>query len=162
MSDQVWKAGQVKRCHTLMNSIPATVASHSWGVAMLILAHYRDAAGPRLLHAALTHDLGEYFVGDIPAPASWTMRDDVRQSIKKMEAEALVNLIDDNPMAYLTEYEDAILKWADMEEFRIHMQAEVDAGNFHCLDALRNAEQACKERRGVIRIIERGQTTRTG
>jgi len=64
----LYEAGKVRRWHTMRAVDPQTNADHSWGVAFLILLQWPDASA-NLIKAALFHDLGERWAGDIPGPA---------------------------------------------------------------------------------------------
>lgn len=64
------KAGLVQRYHTTPNAVPQNIAAHSWGVAMILL-RLHPAPSHALICAALEHDLPEFFLGDMPAPAKW-------------------------------------------------------------------------------------------
>jgi 5'-deoxynucleotidase YfbR-like HD superfamily hydrolase len=59
-----------KRFHTVPTIGEHTVGQHSAGVALLIVLMH---PGPsrQLLSAALTHDLSEWRLGDIPAQVKW-------------------------------------------------------------------------------------------
>lgn len=62
-------AGSVQRYHVHAAGLfPQSVAEHSWRVAALLLRLWPDAPR-RLIVAALAHDLGEWFSGDVPYPA---------------------------------------------------------------------------------------------
>lgn len=63
----------VRRWHTRADvAAPDTVGHHSAEVALLLLALMPPPGpSPALLRAALTHDLAEYWTGDLPAPARW-------------------------------------------------------------------------------------------
>jgi 5'-deoxynucleotidase YfbR-like HD superfamily hydrolase len=63
------KGGEVQRYHTARLTHPETVAEHSFGVAGLVWILTGGRATANMLMAALTHDLPEQYVGDIPAPA---------------------------------------------------------------------------------------------
>lgn len=75
MSDPRWfllrrQGGPVERMHTTPHLGSYSVASHSWGVALIILAIQPDASAS-LLKAALLHDIHERYLGDLPAQAKW-------------------------------------------------------------------------------------------
>ena len=59
--------GRVERCHGLTHLKNYTVASHSWGAAMLLYYLWPNDF-PRLAAHVLAHDVNEYLLGDIPAP----------------------------------------------------------------------------------------------
>lgn len=59
--------GMVQRCHGIPHLGDYSNARHQWGVA--ILMHYLWPADfPRLALHCLTHDVPEYWVGDLPSP----------------------------------------------------------------------------------------------
>lgn len=64
-----WRACSVHRWHThpLLCGSGDRIDAHSARVAVLILQFAPDAPA-RLLRAAITHDLGEALVGDLPGP----------------------------------------------------------------------------------------------
>lgn len=65
---QARAGGRVERCHGIPHQGSYSNAAHSWGVAMLI--HYLWPADfGRLAIYALSHDVPEAWVGDIPSPA---------------------------------------------------------------------------------------------
>lgn len=61
-------AGAVTRYHTIHCPIQQTVAHHSWGVAMVIMALHNNPS-MKLIQAALLHDAHEHVTGDVPSPA---------------------------------------------------------------------------------------------
>jgi hypothetical protein len=65
----LYEGGQVERYHTRVHLGSYTVASHSWGVAVFILAFCDHDPSPSLLRAALLHDVHERWTGDGPSPA---------------------------------------------------------------------------------------------
>lgn len=66
--------GRVERCHTIPHHGSYSNAAHSWGVAMLMYYLFPEDY-PRLSIYCLTHDIGEGWMGDIPAPAKWALGD---------------------------------------------------------------------------------------
>lgn len=64
-----YEAGKVQRYHThpRFARLGQTDADHSWGVAALILQMHPNPS-KELLTAAILHDTGERFAGDLPAP----------------------------------------------------------------------------------------------
>lgn len=59
--------GKVERCHTIPREGSYSVASHSWGVAMIMHQIWPEDF-QRLCLICLTHDVTERFTGDIPYP----------------------------------------------------------------------------------------------
>ena len=68
------RGGAIKRYHTLETIGEQSVASHSWGVAM-ILQYLEPNVSKEAILRALTHDVAELFTGDIPAPVKWANPD---------------------------------------------------------------------------------------
>lgn len=74
--DFIYHAGVTRRFHTWPVLRQQTVADHSWHVAMLVQYIFgREEPGitMELIMAALTHDMAECKVGDLPAPAKRKM-----------------------------------------------------------------------------------------
>jgi 5'-deoxynucleotidase YfbR-like HD superfamily hydrolase len=115
----VYKAGKVTRWHTKGDIPPQSIADHSWGVAMLIMA-YHPRPSIELIQAALVHDLGEIYTGDIPYSAKlrWP---DFRDLLAKKEKDAMDDLGASVYMTQLLPGEKAWLKWADQEESRRYL-----------------------------------------
>lgn len=69
MIEAILETGQVRRYHAnpVMARALQTTADHSWGVAALILALHPNPS-LNLIKAAIFHDSGERFAGDLPAP----------------------------------------------------------------------------------------------
>lgn len=110
ITDVQYLSGKVRRWHTCVG-MEQNLADHSHGVAMIIaLLHPNPSAN--LLKAALAHDLGEFYTGDMPSPVK---RDDViRERLKELESEARHSMgIPDWP---LTEEEHHWLAFADAYE----------------------------------------------
>ena len=65
---QVWLSGFVRRwhCNPDLAHTAQTNAQHQWGCAVLALHLWPDDQA--LMIAALTHDVGEVNVGDVPGP----------------------------------------------------------------------------------------------
>ncbi len=83
-----WRASFTRRWHAnpdLCHTIDP-VAAHSGRMGILALTLWPDASRD-LLAACLTHDLGEWATGDVPAPAK---RDpELRAALDRLEAQAL-------------------------------------------------------------------------
>ena len=124
-TEMALRGGQLQRFHTWPTIGHETIAEHSFGVAMIVLALTDYRASANLLKAALYHDLAEQETGDIPANAKW-----------------------DNPMfsTFLEVMEDSfnikwklditlppqdqiVLKWADMLQMLLFCKQQRDLGN---------------------------------
>ncbi len=114
----LYAAGRVTRYHT--SDVPAqSLASHSWGVALIVAIVYPNQKPPaRLLLAALTHDLAESVTGDIPAPMKWKSQR-LREALREQEA---IFEIDKGIAFGLTTKEQAILEWSDFFELCLYLQ----------------------------------------
>lgn len=69
---EAWLSGRVQRCHTRPTIGDASVASHSWGMAVLAYVLYKDEEPETLneiVKACLTHDMPELHTGDTPRVA---------------------------------------------------------------------------------------------
>jgi 5'-deoxynucleotidase YfbR-like HD superfamily hydrolase len=110
-------ASKTKRLHTWSIIGQQNIAEHSWGVAMLVRELYRRmGTTPRaeLLMAALSHDLPEGHLGDMPAPVKWKS-EEIRQRYELLEQEEAERLcVDDYPA--LSENERVVLEFADKME----------------------------------------------
>lgn len=127
-------AGRTKRYHTRAMHDYQTVAAHSWGVAVLVLA-IAKAPSVDLLKAALVHDLGEAKTGDVPATAKWANAEMARL-LHLMEERELLRM---GIYVSLTMHDQALLKMADILELMNHVTDEVLMGNAHAKDMLTNA-----------------------
>jgi len=63
----IYRSGSVRRWHANPDVPAQTLADHQGRVAQIILFFWPDAS-PELIYAALHHDCGELYVGDVPAP----------------------------------------------------------------------------------------------
>jgi HD containing hydrolase-like enzyme len=120
----------VTRWHTMPNSRPQNLASHLWGVAMMINRLYD---GPPnlfrpLMQAALEHDLAESLIGDMPRPARTT-------SHKQMEVR-ISGAMGIMHESMLPPEISKWLEWADLIEAGLHAQREVTVGNQNFTEVL--------------------------
>jgi HD containing hydrolase-like enzyme len=120
----------VTRWHTMPNSRPQNLASHLWGVAMLISRTYD---GPpdlfrALMRAALEHDLAEGQIGDMPRPA----RTDQHRGIEVSVARTMGIMHEDMLPVRIAHW----LEWADLIEAGLHAQREVMVGNQNFTETL--------------------------
>ena len=102
------QAGRVRRFHCDPCGIEQSVGEHSFGVAMMLELILGDQCSHNLLRAALRHDLGEIFVGDVSATTKWNMELD----LDAIEARAQVWMTGTG--IALTELEQRALKAADV------------------------------------------------
>lgn len=99
----------VRRYHQRYTAEPDTVGKHSCGVALFCLM-IDPGCGAQVLAGAITHDLAEYIVGDLPAPTKRTLSDEARAEIDLLETKVL------NEAGFnfvVTKQEKMLLKVAD-------------------------------------------------
>lgn len=63
----IYRSGSVQRWHANPDVPAQTLADHQGRVAQIILFFWPNAS-PELIYAALHHDCGELYVGDVPGP----------------------------------------------------------------------------------------------
>lgn len=130
------EGGDVQRFHTMPTLQRDTVAGHSHGVAMFCWMIY-DEAGlsvpKNLLLSALTHDLAEAKVGDVPAPTKRALN--IRSSLGAVEDAVL----DTAQMGFtLQRTEELVLKIADVLDGYLFCISELHMGNKRIMPALVN------------------------
>ncbi len=121
------KGGGVARYHTEHINGVDSVASHSWGVAILISV-LNPSPSADLIQAALMHDVAEGVVGDVPWPAKkrWPM---LNEQLKAAEKEVLIGL-------GVSRYENNLrpsdmnwLKICDMLDLVLFCREQINTGN---------------------------------
>lgn len=125
------KAGyDVTRWHTMQNSRPQNLASHLWGVAMMISRlydgppeHYRS-----LMQACLEHDLAESQIGDMPRPAKTEHHRGIEVSVATS-----MGIVHEDMLPPIAR---KWLEWADLIEAGLHAQREVMVGNQNFTEVL--------------------------
>lgn len=116
----------VRRFHTVDTIKEDLVGRHSHGVAMLCFA-MSEKPSLDLIMAALSHDLGEQVIGDIPSPTKRALGSGMER-IDAMEENALL----DQGLDFhkrLTEEEKAILRVADCLDGMLFCIREAQLGN---------------------------------
>ena len=119
-------AGHVERCHSVPHHGSYSVAAHSWGVAM-ILGHVWPAASESLLRAALAHDVGELWVGDVPSPTIRALGPDFKARLERLESAARDRAgVGNDP---LSRDDQARLLFCDRMEFLLWCHRQISMGN---------------------------------
>lgn len=115
--------GSVRRYHTHRVLCEDTVASHSYGVAVMLDLMYEGRAPAHMLRAALYHDVAEYMFGDIPSPAKRLFNSsDLRTAEDQfMRSHGL--------FTELSEWERFVLKMADLFDGLMFCTEERERGN---------------------------------
>lgn len=130
--------GRVERCHTIPHHGSYNNAAHSWGVAMLMYYLFPEDY-PRLSIYCLTHDIGEGWMGDVPAPALWAV-DGLRQVWGDLEAD-LIEIAGCPSEKDLSKEDLLKLKTCDRLELYLWCKEQEALGNLFvqdCITALSN------------------------
>jgi len=130
--------GKVERCHGIPHVGSYNVAAHSWGVAML-LAELWPADFQRLALVALSHDVPEAWVGDIPAPVMrWLpgFAEKIGSLEAKLNADLNLPTFTDLPAP---DYEK--VKTCDLLEFWLWCRDQLAYGNTFVAEGLREVER---------------------
>ncbi len=131
-----YDAARVQRYHNLPDYSGApkqNLAEHQWGVAMLcweLSLRRGTAPSVSLLMAALTHDLSEAWLGDMPGNVKWEYPGLAREYA---EAEAMVEEQIGTRIS-LSKYERTVLRWADGLELYIYSHRRGGAAYLACAD----------------------------
>jgi len=120
------RAARTKRWHTEEMLHHESVAEHSFGVVLAILAITNGEAAAGLLKAGLMHDLAERWTGDIPGPALWASA--ALNAAEKDLASRVENHFGLAP-EYLSETELRVLKQADKIDLLNFCMRELRLGN---------------------------------
>lgn len=99
----------VRRYHQRFTAEPDTVGKHSCGVALFCLM-IDPQCSAAVLAAAVTHDLAEYIVGDLPAPTKRTLSEEAKAEIDQLEVKVLS---DAGFSIQVSKHEKLLLKVAD-------------------------------------------------
>ena len=120
----VLDGGEVKRYHTMSIIGEQSVASHSWGVAVILNWLKPDISKTAILKA-LAHDVAEKRTGDMPAPTKWNNPDLAKElSVVEKNIEAELGVDYD-----LTEEEHEYFKQSDMFELLMYCVNQRSLGN---------------------------------
>lgn len=130
------RASRTRRYHTSDVVLTQTLAEHQWGVCMILRYLCCDAPSPALVSAALTHDLGEFCTGDLPAQFKWQLPE-VAQAVEKADQTFKEKVLGIHTR--LPEREQMILKCADMLELV-----------WHCIQHLPNRDACEISERGTV------------
>ena len=138
---QLYDAGRVQRFHTTpdYSGTPRqNLAEHQWGVALLcreLCRRANVACSARLLVAALTHDLAEYWTADVPAHVKWA-HPSLREPLEAAQTHVEVAYgIWNNDLPAM---EQRILKFADSIELYVYSRQRARAGTTSYAAVARN------------------------
>lgn len=116
--------GSVQRFHTQRTIQAESVGKHSFGVAWLCYLLSDGNPTMNLIINALSHDLGEWVTGDVPAPVK-VARPDLRRILAEAEEEAVPARL----QPPLLESEGRTLKLADIFDGMLFCAEEKRLGN---------------------------------
>lgn len=128
MYNFIYNGGASKRYHTVQTHNTQDIAAHSFGVAWWCEMLTDGEASKQLIMAALTHDLAEHIVGDVPSPAKRAMG--CRDAFNAYED----SILTENKVIHymkLTDVEKTILKAADCFDGLMFCLNERRMGNKH-------------------------------
>lgn len=129
--------GKVERCHGIPHHGSYSNAAHTWG-ALVLLWQLFPEHWVRVSPVLLAHDVGEGWLGDIPAP---TMRyvPGLRDTITGMEGMIVSDLGFDTEFG-LTKEEHAAFKACDRLELYLWANEQYLMGNQYAGDCIRELE----------------------
>lgn len=139
------KAGyDVTRWHTMPNSRPQNLASHLWGVAMILIRTFPGSEKDKflLLRVALEHDLAESIIGDMPKPARTEEHEAYERRVCSAEGIWHEYILPPHLVPWF--------KYADLIEAGLHCLREMNVGNQNFIPvAFRITERLYKEQNEV-------------
>lgn len=109
---EIYESGFVRRYHTnlQLGGFGQTNAAHQWGVALLITLMHPNP-GRNLLIAALVHDAGEAFTGDLPSPFK-QQYPSIAEEVSDLEKLWVYNAMDEE-LYTITEEDESWIKMCD-------------------------------------------------
>lgn len=123
-SELVYGPYAVQRWHTVPMLRTQSVGEHSAGVAYFCAAMTDGDPRAQLLIAALEHDRGEFFTGDIPAPTKAALHSDALMTLEGAAATFVGGFY-----VKLTSREVCVLKLADRLDGCAYCVSELLRGN---------------------------------
>lgn len=135
------EAGTVRRCHIVPHHGQYNIAQHSYGaVSLLLLLHPEPSLN--LIKAVQWHDVGERWLGDMPAPAKWS-NPELGAVYEAAEERVLKTL---GLLPDLTEEEVNWLKAVDTLELLLWCREEAALGNATVAPMLRACVDVTEKR----------------
>ena len=134
---QARAGGRVNRMHFTPHRPGYDNASHSWGVAMLMLQLWPEDF-PRLAEICLTHDIPEHWTGDSPSPI-FRYIPGMKEYFNKLHdrINLFLGLAQEGA---LPEEDLAKLKACDLLEFYMFCREELNCGNVYMQDQIQDIE----------------------
>ena len=122
---EVLDSATVKRWHTVDTIGTQDIASHSWGVAVILVRITGGKCSANLLKAAIMHDCAESITGDTPSTAKWKS-EELTKSLSELE-QAVEWSLGITPS--LSALEQSLLKTADILELVHYSIRQIRLGN---------------------------------
>lgn len=135
------EAGTVRRCHIVPHHGQYNIAQHSYGAVSLLLLLHPDPS-LNLIKAVQWHDVGERWLGDMPAPAKFC-NPELGAIYEATEEQLLKSL---QLLPELTEEETSWLKAVDTLELLLWCREESSLGNKTVEPMLRVCTRILEER----------------
>lgn len=148
----IMQASVTKRFHTKTTIKENTIAQHSFGVAWFCAMLSETQPRTELLLAAMSHDMAEFDIGDVPAPTKRRIPV-MGELLHALESQVLEDSGFNYP-ATLTEEEKRILKLADCMDGMAFCIQEVRLGNRDIIPALNNFMDYIREMGPINREYE--------
>lgn len=135
------EGGGVRRCHIVPGNSQYNVAQHTYGAVSLLLLLHPDPSVD-LIKAVQWHDVGERWLGDLPATAKWE-NPALGEVYEAAEEEILDRL---GLMPDLTEEDRRWLKAVDTLELWLWCREEEALGNERVAPMRRACERVTEDR----------------
>lgn len=135
------ECSKVERAHTLPHHGSYTNGQHQYDAVMLLFELYPGEPSMNLVKAVLTHDLGERWCGDVPAPAKWSDGEFAKR-IDLLEQRCRRALGYDIP---LTPDEQNWLKAVDTVELLLWAKEQIAMGNTNAAIVVHNIVEWLKK-----------------
>lgn len=132
---------EVARWHTRKPVFPETVGHHTANVALLCDILTDGECSKDLLMAALVHDVGEFYTGDLPAPVKV---DDPELSTRIHDLDAKYLSRNGITVPFLVENEKNVLRAADIIDLVWTAALELRVGNSDYQEVLERGIQYLK------------------
>lgn len=141
------EGGHVQRCHVLYHRDHGyTDGKHSFDAASLLLVLH-PCPPIHLIKMVLWHDVGERYVGDLPASAKWASAM-LSAAYEALERQVLESHFVMKPLLEaMTKWDWQWLKALDAVEFYLWCEDQLAAGNRHVEMAWRNITEALETMR---------------
>lgn len=122
------RTGGTQRYHTIVGDLlkTQTVGQHCYGVFWFVHALLRGQPSANVLIAAMAHDAGERWAGDMPGPTKREI--DMKPALDAYEAKKLLEWTGFEPPP-LQEFEALALRMADSFDGLLFCATECDLGN---------------------------------